>query len=159
MYADFGSRVTMIQNGNRFLPREDEDIADAVREHLNRRGVELLTDTDVRSIMTKDNKAVVALSVGNVIREIQADIVLIAIGRKPNIENLGLEKAGVEKNSRDGVVTDKYLKTTAPNIYAMGDVVGGFQFTYISLDDYRIVRSTVLGDGSYTTEKRGCGTV
>ena len=58
-------------------------------------------------------------------------------------------------NARGGVVTDSQLRTTAPNIYAMGDVVGNLQFTYISLDDYRVVRSAILGDGSYTTAHRG----
>ncbi len=155
IYADFGSCVTILQNGTRFLPREDEDIADAVRENLGSRGVELLTGVEVKSVLAKKDKAVVSVAIDNVVREIEADTVLIATGRKPNTQNLGLENAGVEITSRGGVVVDGHLKTTAQNIYAMGDVVGGLQFTYISLDDYRIVRSAILGDGSYTTEKRG----
>ncbi len=155
MYADFGSKVTVVQNGSRFLPREDEDIADAVRENLKARGVELLTDTEVKSVMAKNNKAVVSVVADGTIRELSADTVLVATGRKPNTENLGLQNAGVKTNSHGGIVTDEHLKTTAPNIYAMGDAVGGLQFTYISLDDCRIVRSAILGDGSYTTDKRG----
>ncbi len=155
LYADFGSQVTMIQNGSRFLPREDEDIADAVRENLVSRGVELLTDTDIVSIAEQDGRAVLSVLSGGTARELWADTVLVATGRKPNTKNLGLEHAGVELTARGGVVTDEHLRTTAPNIYAMGDVVGGLQFTYISLDDYRIVRSAVLGDGSDTTDKRG----
>ncbi len=155
LYADFGSKVTVIQNGSRFLPREDEDIADAVRENLASRGVELLTDTDVVSVTEKDGRAVLTVLTDGAAYELYADTVLVATGRKPNTKNLGLENAGVELTARGGVVTDEHLRTTAPNIYAMGDVVGGLQFTYISLDDYRIVRSAVLGDGSYTTDKRG----
>ncbi len=155
VYADFGSKVTIIQNGNVFLPREDTDIADAVQENLASRGVELLTGTDVKSIISNGANAVVeAVSNGNV-RKLIADTVLIATGRVPNTENLGLENAGVELTPRGGVVTDEHLRTTAPNIYAMGDVVGGLQFTYISLDDFRIVRSAVLSDGSYTVDMRG----
>ncbi len=155
LYADFGSKVTITQNGSRFLPREDEDIADAVRQNLASRGVELLTDTDVLSVTEKDGRAVLSVLTNGAAHELYADTVLVATGRKPNTENLGLENAEVELTSRGGVVTDEHLRTTAPNIYAMGDVVGGLQFTYISLDDYRIVRSSVLGEGSYTTDKRG----
>ncbi len=155
LYADFGSKVTIIQNGSRFLPREDTDIADAVRENLASRGVELLTDTDVKSVTSEGGKAVVKTVSKDKVSEFIADTVLIATGRIPNTQNLGLENAGVELTARGGVVTDKHLRTTAANIYAMGDVVGGLQFTYISLDDFRIVRSAVLGDGSYTTDKRG----
>ncbi len=155
MYADFGSKVTVIQNESRFLPREDGDIAAAVRENLESRGAELLLGAKVKSVSVKGSKAVVTVTSEGITRELFADTVLVATGRRPNTQNLGLENAGVELNSRGGVVTDGHLKTTASNIYAMGDVVGGLQFTYISLDDYRIVRSAVLGDGSYTVGKRG----
>ncbi len=149
IYADFGSRVTIIQNGGRFLPREDEDIAEAVRQNLESRGVEVLTGTDVLAIRTRGNRAVVEVGTDGTTRERNADLVLVATGRKPNTENLGLENAGIAVTARGGVVVDEHLRTTAPNIFAMGDVVGGLQFTYISLDDYRVVRSAVLGDGGY----------
>ncbi len=154
-YASFGSKVTVIQSGSRFLPREDEDIANAVRENLASRGVELLTDTDVKSVISNDGKATVTIMANENISKLSADTVLIATGRRPNTAGLGLEIAGVEIKANGGVAADIHLRTTAPNIYAMGDVVGGLQFTYISLDDFRIVRSAVLGDGSYTTDKRG----
>ncbi len=155
IYADFGSKVTVIQNGNRFLPGEDEDIADAVCENLKSRGVELLTEANVKSVIAKGENAVVTVTVNGIARKLDADTVLVATGRRPNTQNLGLENTGAELTARGGVVTDRHLKTAAPNIYAMGDVVGGLQFTYISLDDYRVVHSAVLGDGSYTTDKRG----
>ncbi len=154
-YADFGSKVTVIQNGSLFLPREDREIADAVYENLKSRGIEILANTEIQSIEEKEGKAVVKITRENERRSLEADTVLVATGRKPNTEGLELEKAGVKLTSRDGIVTDAHLRTTVPNIYAMGDVVGGLQFTYISLDDFRIVRSAVLGDGSYTTEDRG----
>ncbi len=155
VYADFGSKVTIIQNGSRFLPREDMDIAEAVQGNLASRKVELLTDTDVKSVIQKGGKALIRIASKDKVSELMADTVLIATGRIPNTKNLGLENAEVELTARSGVVTDEHLRTTVPNIYAMGDVVGGLQFTYISLDDYRIVHSAVLGDGSYTTDKRG----
>ncbi len=155
VYADFGSKVTIIQNGSHFLPREDTDIADAVQENLASRGVELLADTEVKAVASMNGKAVIGIVSKDKASELVADTVLIATGRIPNTKNLGLESAGVELTSRDGVVTDEHLRTTAPNIYAMGDVVGGLQFTYISLDDFRIACSAVLGDGNYTVDKRG----
>ncbi len=158
IYAHFGSRVTVIQNDNRFLPREDEEIARAVRESLESRGVEILTGAEVRSVLEQKDKAAVTITMEAETRSILADTVLVATGRKPNTADLGLENAGVALTPRGGVVTDEHLRTTAPNIYAMGDVAGGLQFTYISLDDFRIVRSAVLGDGSYTARERGAVT-
>ncbi len=151
MYADFGSKVTMIQNGSLFLPREDREIAEAVYESLTNRGIEILTDAEIKSIQGKE----VSFEQKKSFRKMEADTVLVATGRKPNTEGLGLENAKVELNARGEIITDEHLRTTASNIYAMGDVVGGLQFTYISLDDFRIVRSAVLGDGNYTTKDRG----
>lgn len=155
IYADFGSRVTVIQNGDRFLPREDAEIADAVLDNLKKRGVDVLTETDVKTVSQADGKALVSLIRQNEALTLEAEAVLVATGRRPNTSDLGLENAGVALTPRGGVVTNEHLQTNIPNIYAMGDVVGGLQFTYISLDDYRIVRSAVLGDGRYTTEDRG----
>jgi len=155
LYADFGSQVTVLQDGERFLPREDAEIADTVRENLKNRGVEVLTGVQLTSVSATDKHALVTLLRGEEPISRNADAVLVATGRIPNTAELGLENAGVELTARGGVVTDEHLRTNVPHIYAMGDVLGGLQFTYISLDDFRIVRSAVLGDGSYTSTKRG----
>ncbi len=155
IYANFGSQVTLIQSGSHFLPREDADIAEAVKSNLQNRDVQILTNAETKSIYTKDDQTIVTIVRNGKTLQLEADKVLIATGRRPNTEGLGLENAGVQLTARGGVITDSQLRTTASNIYAMGDVVGGLQFTYISLDDYRIVRSAILGDGSYTTEQRG----
>lgn len=155
IYADFGSKVTVVQDGERFLPREDADIAQTVLENLRSRGVEVVTGAQVKSVSTLNGEACVSILKDGTLRCIEANTVLAATGRRPNTEGLGLENAGVERTARGGVVVNEHLQTTAPNIYAMGDVVGGLQFTYISLDDFRVVRSAVLGDGSYTTKDRG----
>ncbi len=154
IYAQLGSQVTMIQNDNRFLPREDADIAHAVFENLQNRGVAILTETDVQSVLEREGKALVTVTHNGESRSITADTVLVATGRRPNTEGLGLESVGVQLTDRGGIVTDEHRRTTVPNIYAMGDVVGSLQFTYISLEDYRIVRSAVLGDGNYTVNSR-----
>ncbi len=155
IYANFGSQVTLIQNNSRFLPREDADIAEAVKSSLQNRDIQILTNAETKSVYTRDDQTIVTVVRNGETLQLEADKVLIATGRRPNTEGLGLENAGVQLTPRGGVITDSQLRTTAPNIHAMGDVVGGLQFTYISLDDYRIVRSAVLGDGSYTTKQRG----
>ncbi|MBF1396546.1 FAD-dependent oxidoreductase, partial [Porphyromonas sp.] len=85
--------------------------------------------------------------------EYAAEAVLVAIGRRPNVEALHLETAGVQLTARGFIQTDEYLRA-APNIWAMGDVAGSPQFTYVSLDDYRIVRDQILGEGKRTTKDR-----
>lgn len=155
IYASFGSKVTIIQDGDKFLPREDAEIAEAVLQYLKSRGVALLRSTGVQSVTDKGDNVVLSLKTEAGEQSLSSDAVLVATGRRPNTEGLQLEKAGVELTARGGLVVNEHLQTTAPHIYAMGDVIGGLQFTYISLDDFRVVRSSVLGDGSYTTAKRG----
>lgn len=155
IYADFGTKVTILQDGDRFLPREDEEIAGEVRKNLKARGAEVVTGVKVEAVEQKDGHAEVRVSRGEETVIFPAEAVLIATGRKPNTKDLNLEAAGVEVTARGGIVTDDSLRTSAEHIYAMGDVRGSLQFTYISLDDFRIVRSAVLGDGSYTLKERG----
>ena len=155
IYASFGSKVTILQDGDIFLPREDEEIAGAVRESLESRGIRVITGVKVKALEQAGGKALVAVDNGKEVQKLEAEAVLVATGRRPNTAGLNLEAAGVEIGPRGGIVTDDSLTTTAPHIYAMGDVRGGLQFTYISLDDFRIVKSKVLGDGSYTLKERG----
>lgn len=155
MYQNFGSQVTVIQDGPVFLPREDEEIAAAVLQSLRDRGVRVLLSAKTTKVTDMDNHAVLNVTAQDEEVTIQAEAILVATGRRPNVAGLNLEAAGVELTERGAVKTDIHLRTTAPNIWAMGDVTGGLQFTYISLDDYRIVTSAVLGDGSRTTKNRG----
>ena len=155
IYASFGSKVTILQDGDIFLPREDEESAGAVRESLESRGIRVMTGVKVKALEQAGGKALVAVDNGKEVQKLEAEAVLVATGRRPNTAGLNLEAAGVEIGPRGGIVTDDSLTTTAPHIYAMGDVRGGLQFTYISLDDFRIVKSKVLGDGSYTLKERG----
>ncbi len=151
MYANFGSQVTVIQDGPAFLPREDGEIAQAVKNALEARGVRVLLSAKIESVRDEAGRAVMTVDG----RELPAEAILVATGRRPNVEGLDLDKAGVALTQRGAVQTDDTLRTTNPDIWAMGDVVGGLQFTYISLDDFRIVKSQILGDGSRTTKNRG----
>lgn len=155
IYGDFGTKVTVIQDGGVFLPREDTEIAESVQKTLESRNVQVLRSVQVQEVRREDGYAEVVLKNGEETIVLQAEAVLVATGRRPNTKELHLEKAGVEVDKRGGIVTDETRTTSVPHIFAMGDVVGGLQFTYVSLDDYRIVHSKVLGDGSYTLNDRG----
>lgn len=150
MFANFGSQVTIFEAAPLFLPREDRDIADAIEKILRDKGVELILNARVQSVSSQDEAVQVQTAEG----AHRVDALLIASGRKPATEHLQLENAGVAVNERGGIVVDKYLRTTAENIWAMGDVTGGLQFTYISLDDFRIVRDGLLGEGLRSTDDR-----
>lgn len=151
MYARFGSKVTILQNGSVFLPKEDRDMAEAVENVLKSYGVFVITGAGLKEI--KEGTAVYTKNGEE--DTLDGDAILLATGRGPNTEGLHAERAGVELTKRGAVVTDKHLRTTAENIWAAGDVCGNLQFTYISLDDSRIILSDMQGDGSRTTENRG----
>ena len=122
---------------------------------LEARGIRVVRGADVRRIDDGPDEALVTVAADGAEERLPADAVLVATGRRPNVAGLNLEAAGVELTGRGAVRTDEHLRTTAPSIWAMGDVVGGLQFTYLSLDDFRIVRDDVLGDGARTTANRG----
>ena len=151
MYSGFGSKVTVIQDGETFLPREDEDMAAQIREILEERGVEFCLGAQIRKI---ESGPAVAFEWQGREHRLEADAVLIATGRVPNTMELNTEAAGIERTSRGGVKVDAYLRTTADNVWAMGDVTGGAQHTYISLDDSRIVWSQLSGGRPYTAADR-----
>ena len=154
MYSEFGSEVTVIDMGDRLMPREDEEIAERVKAILEAKGIKFLLKSKIEEISDRNNKGYVKISGENGESEVESDAILVAIGRKPNTEGLNLEAAGVKTDERGAVVVDETLKTTADNIWAMGDVKGGLQFTYISLDDFRIIRDNVYGNGSRTINDR-----
>ncbi len=155
IYTGFGSQVTVIQDGPVFLPREDEDIAQAVMKDLNERGIRIMLSAEIESVRDEAERTAVTVRTGTATEVLEADAVLVATGRRPYTEGLNAAAAGVELTERGTVKTDKFLRTTAPDIWAMGDVAGGLQFTYISLDDYRIVKSQILGGEQRSTENRG----
>ncbi len=154
MYSEFGSEVTVIDMGDRLMPREDEEIAERVKAILEVKGIKFLLKSKIEEISDRNDKGYVKISGENGESEVESDAILVAIGRKPNTEGLNLEAAGVKTDERGAVAVDETLKTTADNIWAMGDVKGGLQFTYISLDDFRIIRDNVYGNGNRTINDR-----
>lgn len=156
MYASFGSQVTVLESYPELIVREDRDIAASVKETLEKKGIIFRMNAKVQSVKHIEDSALVVFSdsqTGEVV-ELKADAVLLATGRRPNTKDLNLEVAGVETDVRGAIIVDEYLQTTHPNIRAVGDVKGGLQFTYISLDDYRIIREDLFGDKERTTSDR-----
>lgn len=156
MYASFGSRVTVLESYPELIVREDRDIAASVKETLEKKGIIFRMNAKVQAVKNAGDKATVVYVDSQTSEkiELEADAVLLATGRKPNTNDLNLGAAGVEVDAREAIIVDEYLKTTNPNIRAVGDVKGGLQFTYISLDDYRIVREDLFGDKQRKTTDR-----
>ena len=156
MYASFGSQVTVLESYPELIAREDRDIAASVKETLEKKGIVFRMNAKVQSVNRVEDKAIVTFadSQTSEVFVLEADAVLLATGRRPNTKDLNLEVAGVEVDVRGAIIVDEYLKTTNPNIRAVGDVKGGLQFTYISLDDYRIVREDLFGDKELRTGDR-----
>lgn len=148
MYAEFGSKVTPLEGGNRFMPRNDQDIANSVKEVLEKKGIEIHLNARAQSI--HDTNDGVTLTYSDVSDGtpyfVDGDAILIATGRKPMIEGLNLQAAGIGVDAHGAIVVNDQLRTTVPHVWAMGDVKGGPQFTYLSLDDFRIIRDQLFGD-------------
>ncbi|UXS29448.1 FAD-containing oxidoreductase [Staphylococcus delphini] len=151
MFANFGTEVTVLERADHVLKKEDEAIAKQVTEDLTQKGIQFVFDAETEAIQDEADVTKVVTSQGT----FEADAVLVATGRKPNAEGLNLEAAGVQLGKRGEVVVNDKLQTSVDHIYAVGDVNGGLQFTYISLDDFRIVKSQIFGDGQRTLEQRG----
>lgn len=148
MFAGFGSRVTLLHRGERLLADQDDDVAAAVLESLD--GVDVRTDVSVTGF-TDDGSHVTVSHQGG---QVRADAALLAVGRRPVTADLGLDAAGVEVDDRGFVVVDEQLRTSAPGVFAVGDVNGGPQFTYVSYDDHRIVLDQLRGAGLRRTTDR-----
>ena len=154
-YAGFGSEVVIIDASDDILKREEKEAADRVKKILEAKGVTFYLNSKVEEISDNENDSSIAISNGNgEIIQFNGDKILVAIGRKANTQGLKLEKAGVQVDERGNIIVNEKLETTAPNIWALGDVKGGLQFTYISLDDFRIIRDNVSGNGNRSLNDR-----
>jgi pyruvate/2-oxoglutarate dehydrogenase complex dihydrolipoamide dehydrogenase (E3) component len=150
MFQNFGSHVTLLEASEIFLPRVEPVIAESIHAVLTRRGVIVRTGAGVRGIQQDGAALQVQLDDGHV----QADAVLIATGRTPATRGVGLDAAGIETDHNGFVTVDERLRTSVDGVYAVGDITGGPQFTYISLDDNRIVWDQLVGDGRRATTDR-----
>ncbi|MFG2077813.1 FAD-dependent oxidoreductase [Nonomuraea maritima] len=154
MYRQFGSEVSVLEASPEFLGREDDDVAEVVVDILRDQGITLIPDAKVTEVSDGSADTVIRFEVDGRPRTLEADKILVATGRVPAIEGLGLDRAGIRVTERGAIEVDEYLRTSRPHIYAIGDVNGGPQFTYISLDDHRIIADGLLGDGTRSTADR-----
>lgn len=150
MFANFGTKVTVLEYGSQIMPREDQDVVTHAIRDLEEKGITFITNTETQAFKNEGNQTTVVTTQGN----FSADAVLLATGRVPNTD-LALEHTDIELGERGEIKVNAHLQTSVAHIYAAGDVKGGLQFTYISLDDYRILQSELFGDRSRTTGNRG----
>ena len=142
MYRRFGAEVTIVEKGPRLIGREDPEISDAIREILEGEGVGVETSAECIAVDRRGERIVVRLDRGG--REITGSHLLVAVGRRPNTDDLGLDAAGVEIDGRGSVVVDDELRTSVPGIWAIGDCNGRGAFTHTSYNDYEIVAANML---------------
>lgn len=157
IYRQFGSEVTVISNKEeeKFLNQYDREIAEMVLESLKNMGITFQFNANTEKIDVSNSEVVkVHFKQNGEMGVVDTDKVLIATGRRPNVEQLNLEDAGVIIAENGSIQINKRLQTNRPHIFALGDVNGGPQQTYLSLDDYRIVKSLLFGDGSYDLSNR-----
>lgn len=144
MYRRFGAQVTVVEKGPRLTGREDEDVSAAIKDILEAEGITVVVGADAISFAKRENGIAVTPREGA--EPIVGSHVLIAVGRTPNTDDLGLDAAGVETDSRGYVVVDDQLRTSAPHIWAMGDCNGKGAFTHTSYNDFEIVAANLLDD-------------
>ncbi|ALJ00996.1 mercuric reductase [Rufibacter tibetensis] len=144
MYRRFGSQVTILDHNQRLLPREDEDIAAEVLKFLEAEGIQVITGAQTTKVQKEGKYLNVTLKIGDEERIITGSHILVSAGRTPNTDTLNLPAAGVELDKRGYIKANDRLETSAPGIYAIGDVKGGPAFTHISYNDYLILYENLV---------------
>lgn len=152
MFGVFGTRVTLLHGGDQILPREDPDIAAAVSEVLAAQGVDVRLGARAASVQRRSGGGEVVVTLEDGTQAVGPEL-LVATGRAPVTEELGLDAAGVELTERGFVAVDDHLRTTAPHTWSAGDVAGSPQFTHASWNDFRVLRENLTG-GDATTRGR-----
>ena len=148
MFRRFGSEVTVVEAAPRLIPREDDDVSDAIRDILEREGIAAHLATKCTGLAGRGASIVAQLDAPTGPVEVEATHLLLAIGRQPNTDDLGLNRAGLTVDQRGFIPTDEYLRTAVPNIYALGDCNGRGAFTHTSYNDFEIVAANLL-DGEH----------
>jgi pyruvate/2-oxoglutarate dehydrogenase complex dihydrolipoamide dehydrogenase (E3) component len=153
-YRRFGSRVTVIETGPQLMAREDADVADEMQRILSEEGIEFLLSAQVVDVYGRSGEEVwVTVHAPSGEQEIKGSDILVAAGRIPNTEGIGLEAAGVALDARGYIRVNERLETTAADVWAMGDCAGSPQFTHVAADDFRIVRDNLEGAKRSTRDR------
>lgn len=146
MYRRFGARVTIVEKGPRLIQREDDDVSQAVQEILAGEGIDVQLGANCLRARRDGERVVVGLDCDGGGREVAGSHLLLAVGRVPNTDDLGLERAGVATDSRGYITVDEQLRTNVPGIWALGDCNGRGAFTHTAYNDYEIVAANLLDD-------------
>ena len=146
MYRRFGARVTVVEMGDRLIARDDPDISEAVKEILENEGVEVRLNATCVGVEQRGSQVAVTAECGPGPEDIVGSHLLLAIGRVPNTDDLGLDAAGVETDPRGFINVDDALATNVPGIWAIGDVNGKGAFTHTSYNDYEILAANMFDD-------------
>ena len=150
----FGSKVTVIDRNDRLLHREDDDVTEALAGLFNDEGIDTFLNGRVKTVSGKSGDSVdIVVDHAGKETTLTGTHLLVASGRTPNTENIGLELAGVEVTDRGYIKVNERLQTTASGVWAIGEVAGSPQFTHVSLDDFRVVRDNLAGRQHVTTDR------
>lgn len=151
IYSTFGSEVTIVDTEDTFMAGKEPEVADEVKRVLEEKGITIHNGTSIEKVENKDGK-ILATTDNN--QEFTFDTLLVATGRKPHTSSLNLENTAIELNENEGIKVNNHLQTSVEGIYAFGDVKGEEQFTYITLEDAKIVISDLLKNGEKTLDQR-----
>ena len=147
MFRRFGSEVTVVQRGPRLVPREDADVSEALRDILEREGLTIRTGAECVKLAPAEEGVAVQVNCQTGEPEVRGSHVLIATGRKPNTDDLGLDRAGVRVDERGNIVVDDQLRSSVPHIWALGDCNGRGAFTHTSWNDFEVTAANLF-DGA-----------
>jgi pyruvate/2-oxoglutarate dehydrogenase complex dihydrolipoamide dehydrogenase (E3) component len=154
MYRRFGSEVTVVQRDPHVIPREDDDVSRAIRDILEGEGIRILTDADATRVGKRGERITLALTAGGKALEVTGSHLLVATGRRPNTDDLGLEAAGIATDERGYIRVDSQLRTSVPGVFAMGDCNGRGAFTHTSYNDFEILAANLFEGGQRRVEDR-----
>jgi pyruvate/2-oxoglutarate dehydrogenase complex dihydrolipoamide dehydrogenase (E3) component len=154
MFRRFGSQVTVVHQGDHILPREDADVTDELKKALESEGIRFILNAQTKSVDKQNGTLVLKMEAGGKSETVSGSHLLVATGRRPNSDELGLEKAGVEVDRQGFIRVNSRLETNVTGIWALGDVKGGPAFTHISFNDYQIVYGNLIEAKSLSTDNR-----
>jgi len=148
----FGSKVTVIDRNDRLMHREDDDVTEALQNLFEDEGIDIVLNATVKRISGKSGQSVrIVVEQRGAEKTLEGSHLLVAAGRSPNTGGIGLELAGVELTARGYIKVNERLQTTAPGVWAIGEVAGSPQFTHVSVDDFRVVYDSITGGKRVTT--------